>query len=172
MRQISISVAVRALMRLFRHEHLYQKIQENVILSAVFSDDISGTDRLLLDSKVILCTISMLSTTRVVIAGFTRLVPVETVIVDEASQIELGSYLPILVRFTRDMKKLVFIGDDKQRMLLGHFRARFSVFPLADFARDAQWLRMAKKSWAYWPAFLSSSICVGMLYFLIHNVSL
>lgn len=57
----------------------------------------------------------MLSTPRLVTAGFTRLVPVETVIVDEASQIELGGYLPMLARFGRDMKKLVFIGDDKQR---------------------------------------------------------
>lgn len=57
----------------------------------------------------------MLSTTRLVTAGFARLVPVETIIVDEASQIELGGYLTILTRFRRDMKKLVFIGDDKQR---------------------------------------------------------
>ncbi|KZP07663.1 hypothetical protein FIBSPDRAFT_677479, partial [Athelia psychrophila] len=41
-------------------------------------------------------------------------VPVECIIVDEASQIEIGQYLPMLSRFETSLKKLVFIGDDKQ----------------------------------------------------------
>lgn len=49
------------------------------------------------------------------IAVFTRLVPVEVVIVDEASQIEVGDYLPLLSRYEKTLRKLVFIGDDKQR---------------------------------------------------------
>lgn len=56
----------------------------------------------------------MLATHRLMSAGFTRLVPVETVIVDEASQIELGDYLPLLSRFGSGIEKLVFVGDDKQ----------------------------------------------------------
>ena len=74
-----------------------------------------GNSRLLLGSRVILCTLSMLATYRLMSTGFTRLVPVETVIVDEASQIELGDYLPLLSRFGRGIEKLVFVGDDKQR---------------------------------------------------------
>jgi regulator of nonsense transcripts 1 len=57
-----------------------------------------------------LCNQSMLS------AGFTRVVPIRTVIVDEASQIEVGEYLPMLSQFQSSLQKLVFIGDDKQRM--------------------------------------------------------
>jgi len=60
---------------------------------------------------VILCTLSMLSHDRV--AEFTQLVPVEVVVVDEASQIEIGDYLPLLFHFPT-LQKLVFIGDDKQ----------------------------------------------------------
>jgi hypothetical protein len=45
---------------------------------------------------------------------FTRLVPVEIVVVDEASQIEIGDYLPMLSLFQTTLQKLVFIGDDKQ----------------------------------------------------------
>ena len=52
---------------------------------------------------------------RLVTSRYTCLVPVKTVIVDEASQIELGDYLPLQARFGRNIKKLVFIGDDKQR---------------------------------------------------------
>ena len=60
----------------------------------------------------------MLATYRLMSTGFTRLVPVETVIVDEASQIELGDYLPLLSRFGQGIEKLVFVGDDKQRELV------------------------------------------------------
>jgi len=45
---------------------------------------------------------------------FSRLVPLQTVIFDEASQIEIGDYFPMLTRFRSTLRKLVFIGDDKQ----------------------------------------------------------
>ena len=66
--------------------------------------------------QVILCTISMLSTSRLMQCGFTEIVPVQTIIIDEASQIEVGDYLPILARYTTTLRKVVFIGDDKQCM--------------------------------------------------------
>jgi superfamily I DNA and/or RNA helicase len=46
---------------------------------------------------------------------FANVVPIHTVIFDEASQIEVGDYLPLLHRFRHSLQKLVFIGDDKQR---------------------------------------------------------
>ena len=55
----------------------------------------------------------MLSNPR--ISEIARQVPVETVVVDEASQIEVGEYIPMLYTFQRTLRKLVFIGDDKQR---------------------------------------------------------
>jgi superfamily I DNA and/or RNA helicase len=79
----------------------------------MFPDDAVSADRLLLGCKVILCTLSMLSNSK--LAVFTRLVPIELVIVDEASQIEIGDYVPMLSRFQATLQKLVFIGDDKQR---------------------------------------------------------
>jgi regulator of nonsense transcripts 1 len=98
--------------RINRHEHLYEKIQENVVESKMFPDDVVSADRLLLGCKVILCTLSMLSNSK--LGVFTRLVPVELVVVDEASQIEIGDYLPMLSLFQATLRKLVFIGDDKQ----------------------------------------------------------
>ncbi|KDQ57105.1 hypothetical protein JAAARDRAFT_95213, partial [Jaapia argillacea MUCL 33604] len=56
----------------------------------------------------------MLSSNKLRVAGFTTLVPINTVIVDEASQIEIGDYLPLLHLFKPTLRKLVFIGDDKQ----------------------------------------------------------
>jgi len=78
----------------------------------MFPDDTVSADRLLLGSRVILCTLSMLSNSK--LSRFTLLVPIELVLVDEASQIEIGDYLPMLSRFSKTLRKLVFIGDDKQ----------------------------------------------------------
>jgi hypothetical protein len=36
--------------------------------------------------------------------------------VDEASQIELGDYIPFLYKYASTLKKVVFIGDDRQRV--------------------------------------------------------
>lgn len=59
----------------------------------------------------------MLSHPSLLASGIFKIVPVNTVILDEASQIEVGNYLPLLSSFGRDLRKLVFIGDDKQRLL-------------------------------------------------------
>ncbi|TFY60455.1 hypothetical protein EVJ58_g5145 [Rhodofomes roseus] len=124
------------------HEHLYTKIESNVIRSDSFADNDLGTERLLSGSKVILCTLSMLSTHRLLASGYTRLVPVETVIIDEASQIELGDYLPLLGRFGHSIKKLVFIGDDRQLAPYGQddLGNLPSIFELQHLRQDALFL--------------------------------
>ncbi|KAG5646974.1 hypothetical protein DXG03_001697 [Asterophora parasitica] len=94
------------------HEHLYHKIQRNVIRSDDFPEDVLAVERLLRGSRVILCTLSMLSHDK--LSDFTRIVPPQTIIFDEASQIEVGDYFPPLERFQPTLRKLVFIGDDKQ----------------------------------------------------------
>ena len=99
---------------LVRHEHLYEKIEANVIRSSDLPEGKLSTERILLGSRVILCTLSMLSNPKLKV--ITReLVPVELVIVDEASQIEVGGYLPMLNLYNKTLRKFVFIGDDKQR---------------------------------------------------------
>ena len=85
-----------------------------MIQSGNFGATEHENERLLLGSRVILCTISMLSTNRLTQLGFTNIVPVQTVIVDEASQIEAGNYLPIFVKYKTTLRKMIFIGDDKQ----------------------------------------------------------
>jgi hypothetical protein len=90
-----------------------------MIESGDFKQTVVENERLLLGTRVILCTISMLSTDRVRACGFTKIVPVQTVIIDEASQIEVGDYLPILARYKPTLRKMVFIGDDKQCGCLG-----------------------------------------------------
>ena len=95
-----------------RHEHLYHKIDHNVLRSDEFANDVVGAARQLLGSRVILCTLSMLSNDK--ISVFTHIVPIQTVIFDEASQIEIGDYLPMLIRSRPTLRKVIFIGDNKQ----------------------------------------------------------
>ncbi|KAF8969177.1 P-loop containing nucleoside triphosphate hydrolase protein [Flammula alnicola] len=107
------------------HEHLYKKINRNVIRSDDFVEDDVATERQVLGSRVILCTLSMLSNEK--LDTISRLVPLQTVIFDEASQIEIGDYFPMLVRFRPTLRKLVFIGDDKQHRMptpIGAFISR------------------------------------------------
>ncbi|KAJ7273061.1 P-loop containing nucleoside triphosphate hydrolase protein [Mycena rebaudengoi] len=94
------------------HEHLYGKIMDNVIRSDDLNDDIVGVERRIAGTRVVLATLSMLSNWR--IGPITRLVPVQMVMVDEASQVEIGNFLPMLSLFSKSLQKLVFIGDDKQ----------------------------------------------------------
>jgi hypothetical protein len=45
---------------------------------------------------------------------FTNKIPLKTLVVDEASQIEVGNYVSIFTDFKNSLRKLCFIGDDKQ----------------------------------------------------------
>ncbi|EIW84341.1 hypothetical protein CONPUDRAFT_120116 [Coniophora puteana RWD-64-598 SS2] len=94
------------------HEHLYEEIEKHVIRSDRFNKDLTMTSGTLIGVRVILCTLSMFSNDK--LSELMRMVPVQTIIFDEASQIEVGDYLSILHRFRRTLEKLVFIGDDKQ----------------------------------------------------------
>ncbi|KAF9243391.1 P-loop containing nucleoside triphosphate hydrolase protein [Melanogaster broomeanus] len=104
------------------HEHLYKELEVRLIRSDNFVKSVVEATRLLLDCRVILCTLSMFSHPN--IEEFLRVVPVEMVIFDEASQIDAGDYLPILYRFQPTLSKLVFIGDDKQYRM-PHIFGRF-----------------------------------------------
>lgn len=62
--------------------------------------------------SVVLCTLSMLSNFH--IGKFTRIIPLKTLVIDEASQIEVGDYVPIFSAYKTTLRKVCFIGDDKQ----------------------------------------------------------
>ncbi|KAF8150796.1 P-loop containing nucleoside triphosphate hydrolase protein [Crassisporium funariophilum] len=92
------------------HEHIYHKVENNIIRSDSFFSGASKSN--LRGCQVILCTISMLSNK--LISKFTMEIPIRTLIVDEASQIEVGNYVSIFTTFQNTLRKACFIGDDKQ----------------------------------------------------------
>ena len=86
---------------------MYTAINKNIIRS----DRFKKADELIGDCSVILCTLSMLSSSQ--IKRFTARVPLTTLVVDEASQISINDYIPALQQFP-SLQKMCFIGDDKQ----------------------------------------------------------
>ena len=123
-----------------RHEHLYEVIRSNTIESGDFKETALENERMLSGSRVILCTLSMLSSDWFMREGFTEVVPVQTVIIDEASQIEAGDYLPICAQYKTTLRKMVFIGDDKQCKCGGRGRMFFfradSGFAVAPYGQE------------------------------------
>ncbi|KIO15252.1 hypothetical protein M404DRAFT_72829, partial [Pisolithus tinctorius Marx 270] len=107
------------------HEHLYERLEPRLIRSDTFSHNAAGASRQLCGARVILCTLGMLSNDH--IAPFVEVNPVDILIFDEGSQIEVGNYLSVFDRFRYTLEKIVFIGDDKQyRMpsVIGDFISR------------------------------------------------
>ncbi|KAH7884456.1 P-loop containing nucleoside triphosphate hydrolase protein [Phlebopus sp. FC_14] len=96
----------------FWHEHLYTTIKTNTIISEDFQDSHLLFSKLS-GCPVILCTLSMLSSFMLHKLGVFRDFPLQTVVIDEASQIEIGDYIPLFNGFTT-IRKVIFIGDDKQ----------------------------------------------------------
>ncbi len=75
-------------------------------------------NKVLKDTQVILCTLSMISNPKLQLRGLTQVVPILNVIIDEASQIEVGQYVPLFRSFGETLRKICFVGDDKQCTLL------------------------------------------------------
>ena len=82
------------------------------------SDEFTKAAKELKDCKVILCTLSMLSNPRLYM--FTRKVPLKTLVIDEASQINVNDYIPLFEKFP-SLHKLCFIGDDKQCKIFNYY---------------------------------------------------
>ncbi|KAG1804544.1 uncharacterized protein BJ212DRAFT_891901 [Suillus subaureus] len=93
------------------HEHLYANIRANAIISEDFFAP--GFSKELQTTPVILCTLSMLSSPALRKRGGFEAAPLRTLVIDEASQIEIGDYIPVFTSHT-SIRKVCFIGDDKQ----------------------------------------------------------
>ena len=78
---------------IFRHEHLYEEIQQKVIRSDELPKDIGDMARMFGDTRIVLCTLSMMSNPALRDIGAFEIIPVERLVIDEASQINTFEYL-------------------------------------------------------------------------------
>jgi AAA domain len=119
---------------LLRHEHLYTEITNNMIISGNLPKR-SAMKKALQGAQVILCTLDMVSNPK--LRDLTEAVPILNVIIDEASQIEVSQYVPLFKTFGNSLRKLCFIGDDKQRKLLSCcIYLKLNVFQVPPHAQD------------------------------------
>ncbi|KAJ6508018.1 P-loop containing nucleoside triphosphate hydrolase protein [Mycena vitilis] len=141
------------------HGHLYEGIQAHFIRSDEFRtmpmSRIKGC-------KVILCTLSMLSSRW--LSKFTNQIPVNTIVVDEASQIEIGDYIPVFTNFPA-LRKMCFIGDDKQLPPYGQedLQDLQSIFEITHLRRLCLFLDTQYRMPPQIGSFISSNVYNGQL---------
>ena len=86
-----------------RHEELYVEIEGMVIRSDKLPGTPGEVSRMFADVSVVLCTLSMLSNPKLKECGLIRVVPVRSLVIDEASQIDVFEFMVTSV--------LVFYGQ-------------------------------------------------------------
>ncbi|KAF8554478.1 P-loop containing nucleoside triphosphate hydrolase protein [Imleria badia] len=146
------------------HEHLYEENLEPLLIrSDSFKESIVDASTQLLGCKVILCTLSMFSNPK--IGAYVQVVPVEMIILDEASQIECGDYIPIFHLFHSTLSKIVFIGDDKQLPPYGQedIPELRSVFEISHLRRRALFLDTQYRMPHVIGDFISRNVYAGKL---------
>ncbi|KAG2007254.1 hypothetical protein CC2G_014962 [Coprinopsis cinerea AmutBmut pab1-1] len=125
------------------HEHLYLAIEAKLIRTDELPTDPVGLERVIGDSCVILSTLSTLSNPALDQNKMFELVPVERLIVDEASQIRVFEFLHLFEKFQKDLEKVYFFGDPCQLSPFNHEKVRTmkTVFDLAHLnTNERRWM--------------------------------
>jgi len=115
----------------YRHEKLYEEIQAKVIRSDELPQSRREIKMMFRGATVVLCTLSMLSNPKLAECGLFDILPVTSLVVDEASQIDVFDFMviPVLAlltiidtlnqhlfyNFSKALNKVCFFGDPKQR---------------------------------------------------------
>ncbi|KAG8829690.1 hypothetical protein FRC17_006185, partial [Serendipita sp. 399] len=121
------------------HEHIYTKVKHNLCVSSNLPKTKHEVRTFLGSSRVILCTLSILTSPKLRNLDFYTWMPVTSVVVDEASQIQIGDLLPMLHYFESDIKRVCFVGDHKQLAPYGQEEVQEieSIFEKEHIVRDA-----------------------------------
>ncbi|KAI0749051.1 P-loop containing nucleoside triphosphate hydrolase protein [Fomes fomentarius] len=93
------------------HEHLYERIRHRLIRSDKLVTDPVVVEREIGGATIILCTVAMMSNPA--LDAVFHLIPVERLIVDEASQIDSFEFMHLFHK-SRRLKKVCMFGDPKQ----------------------------------------------------------
>ncbi|KAE9391146.1 hypothetical protein BT96DRAFT_832490 [Gymnopus androsaceus JB14] len=106
------------------HEHIYEKLQERLMRTDKLPADRPKMSQVIGSSRVILSTLGLLSNPVLAEKGIFDIVPVERLIVDEASQINVFEYMHVFHKFRRSLRKVCFFGDPKQLPPFGQDKAK------------------------------------------------
>jgi hypothetical protein len=76
---------------------LYRRVEDSVIRSDELPDSKLAIERAFGDATVVLCTLSMLSNPKLQACGLLDVIPVKSLVIDEASQIDVFEFMVIQV---------------------------------------------------------------------------
>ncbi|KAK0471193.1 P-loop containing nucleoside triphosphate hydrolase protein [Armillaria novae-zelandiae] len=96
------------------HEHLYTNIEDRLLRGDLLPKNQKDLQHIIGESSIILSTLSMVSNSTFDKNGMFDLVPPRTLVIDEASQINVILLQHVFVKFKDVMKKVCFFGDPKQ----------------------------------------------------------
>jgi regulator of nonsense transcripts 1 len=110
---------------------LYEGIKAKVIRSDELPESRREVEMIFRGATVVLCTLSMLSNPKLAECGIIDILPVTSLVIDEASQIDVFEFMasPLLAlwaisdtlnqhlfyKFSKVLTKVCFFGDPKQR---------------------------------------------------------
>ncbi|KAF7357132.1 Nucleoside triphosphate hydrolase protein [Mycena sanguinolenta] len=96
------------------HEHIYGSIDQFLIRTNELIADERGIAYMLNEARIVLSTLSTLSNPGLDHVGIFSLVPVEKLVVDEASQINAFDFMHVFHKFRKSLDKVCFFGDPMQ----------------------------------------------------------
>ncbi|KAJ7767924.1 P-loop containing nucleoside triphosphate hydrolase protein, partial [Mycena maculata] len=97
------------------HEHIYGSIEDFLIRTdELMMVDARGILHTLAGARIILSTLATLSNPGLDQVGIFSLVPLERLVVDEASQINAFEFMHVFFKFRKSLEKICFFGDPKQ----------------------------------------------------------
>ncbi|KAJ7648216.1 P-loop containing nucleoside triphosphate hydrolase protein [Mycena polygramma] len=96
------------------HEHIYGSIEDFLIRTDELIGDERGILHMLNGARIILSTLSTLSNPGLDQVGIFPLVPVERLVIDEASQINAFDFMHVFYKYQKSLEKICFFGDPMQ----------------------------------------------------------
>ncbi|PBK86038.1 P-loop containing nucleoside triphosphate hydrolase protein [Armillaria gallica] len=121
------------------HEHIYTVIKDKLFHADKLPKNQEDLGSIIGGSSIMLSTLSMLSNPALDQNGIFDIVPPRTLVVDEASQINVFEYMHIFSKFRNEMTQVCFFGDPKQLPPYGQDKAPsmqsiFDIVHLKDMA--------------------------------------
>jgi hypothetical protein len=117
----------------YRHEQLYEEVVAKVIRADELPESKREVEMTFRGATVVLCTLSMLSNPKLAECGLLDLLPLNSLVIDEASQIDVFEFMVspvsgvstisdtlnqhLFYKFFKVLTKVCFFGDPKQREL-------------------------------------------------------
>ncbi|EJU03682.1 hypothetical protein DACRYDRAFT_105842 [Dacryopinax primogenitus] len=151
------------------HESVYTDVSSNLITLDDLPDKMEDLWHALRNYPVILCTLSMMSSRTLITRGLFEVIPVQNLVIDEASQIFTGDFPHLFYRISTDLKKLQSPHDYYLYTPVPPFGSDLSeelstVFDLPHLQKNMHFLRTTYRVPFALNQFLSDEVYKGNLH--------